>query len=416
MTTTIDDIYRPLALTGRLLVQCWPQLLLVGCLGMIAHDLLLQGAVTIGLQFPLGGMVILSLVVLAKLTVLVMMFVVLRPHMPAVAALRQKAKKGADETKREPILAITAAAILPFFAYYAAWGFLGDTVREYSRMALAQADLGKSVDIFAILQSSGVVLSIVICWLVRFAAKRLNARASHPYWRLLIVATDATWVFIGLYALGVWKDQLIRWLGAGAALQQLSLDLLAPITSAAAAGQFVPVEFRPLPFGEQLQNLFFFALLPIVWLVMAAIINGYELSAPAAPGPAPSRATSWRKWLKDFTAHFVGGYRSRYSPVWTCLKLTLSAGLATLVTFVIAYQAISWAGAWIWYGLTRLIGAHDLGTWQIFADTISLFIGSPSELDGGIVLDAVRVALLAAVLETAVAMAGEARGIRSAAR
>lgn len=293
MTTTTEDIYRPLALTARLLIQCWPQLLLVGCLGVIARDLLLQGAVTIGLQFPLGGMVMLSLVILAKLTVLVMMFVVLRPHMPAVAALRQKAKKGADEKKREPILAITAAAILPFFAYYAAWGFLGDTVREYSRMALAQAELGKSVEIFAILQSSGVVLSIVICWLVRFAAKRLNARASHPYWRLLIVATDATWVFIGLYALGEWKDQFIRWLGAGAALQQLSLDLLAPVSQAVAAGQFVPVEFRPLPFGEQLQNLFFFALLPNVWLVMAAIINGYELSAPAAPGSALSRTTSW---------------------------------------------------------------------------------------------------------------------------
>lgn len=416
MTTTIDDIYRPLAVTTRLLVQCWPQVLLVGCLGVIAHDLLLQGAVTIGLQFPLGGMVMLSLVILAKLTVLVMMFVVLRPHMPAVAALRNQAKKGADETKREPILAITAAAILPFFAYYAAWGFLGDTVREYSRMALAQADLGKSVDIFAILQSSGVVLSIVICWLVRFAAKRLNARASHPYWRLLIVATDATWVFIGLYALGVWKDQFIRWLGAGAALQQLSLELFAPVTSAAAAGQFVPVEFRPLPFGEQLQNLFSFALLPIVWLVMAAIINGYELSAPAAAGPALSRTTPWQKWLKDFATHFVGGYRSRYSPVGTCLKLTLSAGLATLISFVIAYQAISWIGAWMWYGLTRLIGAHDLATWQILADTISLFIGSPSELDGGILLDAVRVALLAAVLETAVVMAGEARGVRSAAR
>ena len=80
------------------------------------------------------------------------------------------------------------------------------------------------------------------------------------------------------------------------------------------------------------------------------------------------------------------------------------------------HLAISWAGAWTWYGLTRLIGAHDLGTWQIFADAISLFIGSPSELDGGILLDAVRVALLAAVLETAVAMAGAANGVRSAAR
>ena len=408
MTKVMDDIFRPLAMSGRLLVACWPQLLLIGCLGVIARDLLLQGAVTVGLQFPLGGMVVLSLVVLAKLTVLVLMFVVLRPHMPALAQLRRSATKRAQETKREPVLAITAAAILPFFAYYAAWGFLGDTVREYSRMALAQAELGKSVEIFAILQSSGVLLSIALCWLIRFVAKRLNARASHPYWRLVIVATDATWIFIGLYALGVWKDQFIRWLGAGSLLQQANLDFFAPVTAAFAADQFIPVEFRPLPFWQQLQNLFFFALLPIVWLVMAAIINGYELSAPTAAAPAPSRSVTWRNWLKDFAKHFLGGYRSRYAPVWACLKLTLGAGLATLITFIIAYQAISWAGAWMWYGLTRLIGAHDLGTWQVFAGAISLFIGSPSELDGGILLDAIRVTLLAAVLETAVATGGEA--------
>jgi hypothetical protein len=416
MTKVIDDIFRPLAMSGRLLVACWPQLLLIGCLGMIARDLLLQGAVSVGLQFPLGGMVVLSLVVLTKLMVLVLMFVVLRPHMPALAALRRSAAKGAAESRREPVLAITAAAILPFFAYYAAWGFLGDTVREYSRMALAQAELGKSVEIFAILQSSGVVVSIALCWLVRFVAKRLNARASHPYWRLVVVATDATWIFIGLYALGVWKDQFIRWLGAGTLLE-VSLDLFAPVTAAFAAGQFVPVEFQPLPFRQQLQSLLFFALLPMVWLVMAAIINGYELSAPVAAAPAPSRTLASRKWLKDFVKHFLGGYRSRYAPVWTCLKLTLGAGLATLITFIIAYQAISWAGAWMWYGLTRLIGAHDLGTWQVFAGVISLVIGSPSELDGGILLDAIRVTLLAAVLETAVATAGEAGGgIRSVAR
>jgi len=417
MTKTLDDIFRPLALAGRLLAASWPQLLLIGCLGVIASDLLLQGAVKIGIRFPLGGMIVLSLVVLAKLTVLVLMFAVLRPHMPALAALRRRAApSAAEEDKREPILATTAAAILPFFAYYAAWGFLGDTVRAYSRMAMGEAELGKAADIFAILQSGGVVLAIALCWVVRFAAKRLNARASHPYWRLAIVATDATWVFIGLYALGVWKDQFIRWLGAGSVLQQLSFESLAPVTAAFAAGPFIPVEFQPRPFGEQLQNLFFFALLPMVWLVMAAIINGYELSASAAPSPPPSRSSTWHNWLKDFVRYFLGGYRSRYAPVWACLKLALGAGLATLITFVIAYQAISWAGAWTWYGLTRLIGAHDLRTWQVFADIISFFIGSPSELDGGVLLDPLRIALLAGVLETAVATAAEGRNVNSPAR
>lgn len=409
----LDDIGSPLALAGRFLLACWPQLVLVSCLGMLARDLLLQGAVAVGLTFPLGGMIILSLVVLAKLTTLVVMFVVLRPHMPALAALRAGSTSGTGRTGREPVLAITAAAILPFFAYYAAWGFLGDTVREYSRMALGEAGPGSGLEIFAILQSGGVVFAIAVCWLVRFIVKRLNARASHPYWRLVIVATDATWVFIGLYALGIWKNQLIRWLGASSMLQELSLNVFAPVSLAFAAERFVPVEFRPLPFGDQLENLFFYALLPVVWLVMAAIINGYELSAPAAPQPAPSRAATWRKWLSDFVRYFLGGYRNRYMPVWTCLKLTLGAGVAIVAGFVIAYQAVSWSGAWIWYGLTRLIGAHDLGTWQIFADVIGLFFGSPSELDGGILLDPIRVALLAAVLETAV---GKAHAVSPSAR
>lgn len=417
MTQTLDDIVRPLVLTGRLLAACWPQLLLIGCLGLIARDLLLQGAVSVGLGFPLGGMVVLSLVVLAKLVVLVMMFVLLHPYLPALMALRRgAAAKAADENRREPILAITAAAILPFFAYYAAWGFLGDTVREYSRMALSSAEPGRAVDIFAVLRSGGVVLSIVACWLVRFAAKRLNARASHPYWRLVVVAADASWIFIGLYALGVWKSDLIRWLGADSLLRQVRLDIFAPVAVAQAAEGFVPVEFRPLPFGAQLQNLFYYALMPLIWLVMAAIINGYELSAPAAAPQSPSRAGTWRKWLRDFAKHFLGGYRSRYAPVWTCLKLTLATGLATLITFVIAYQAISWCGAWLWYALTRLIGAHDFATWRVFADAIALFIGSPSDLDGGILLDPVRIALLAAVLETAVAQGSRTDEVRAGAR
>ena len=404
--TTTQDIVRPLALTARLLVACWPHLLLIGCLGIVVRDLLLNAAVTIGLENPLGGMVVLSLVVLAKLVMLVLMFAVLRPHLPALAALRQAAAgaAGREGRSRDQILTVTAAAILPFFAYYAAWGFLGDTVREYSRRALANAPFGESVDIFSLLQSRGVILSIAACWLVRFVAKRLNARSAHPYWRLLIVAADASWIFIGLYALDVWKDDLIRWIGAGAALQEFSLDIAWPTLAAYAAENFVPVEFQPRPLGEQAQGLFFYALLPMVWLVMAAIINGYELSAASAPAaPRPSRHSTWRKWISDFIAHFLGGYRSRYAPVWTCLKLTLSAGLATLITFVIAYRLIGWIGAWLWLLATRAIGAHDLITWQLFADVISVFIGSPSDLDGGILLDAMRIALLAAVLEYAVA-------------
>ena len=400
------DIVRPLALAASLLGRFWPQLLLIGALGYIARDLLLNAAVAVGLQNPLGGMVVLSLVVLTKLMVVVLMFAALRPGMPAVAALRQEASvasAGDRPASGDHMLAVTAAAILPFFAYYAAWGFLGDTVREYSRLALQRVPFGERLNIFNFAQSQVMVASIAACWAIRWFAKRMNARARRPYWRLLVVAADATWIFIGLYALGVWKNDLITWIGAGAILQSLNEHLPSLGMAAQAADGFIPVEFRPAPLFEQLQRLFFYALLPLVWLVMAAIINGYELSAATAPLPMGSRADTWRKWFKDFVKHFVGGYRSRYQPIWTCLRLTLSTGLATLLTFVIAYRALSWIGAWLWYAATRTIGVDDLATWQVIANVLDVFIGSPSDLDGGILLDAARIALLAAILEYAVA-------------
>jgi hypothetical protein len=401
------DIVRPLALAASLLGRFWPQLLLIGALGTIARDLLLNAAVGVGLQNPLGGMVVLSLVVLTKLMVVVLMFAALRSGMPAVAALRQEASvanAGDRPAVGDHMLAVTAAAILPFFAYYAAWGFLGDTVREYSRLALQRVPFGERLNIFNFVHSQGMIASVAACWAIRWFAKRMNARANRPYWRLLIVAADATWIFIGLYALGVWKNDLITWIGAGAILQSLNEYMPSLTMAAHAADSFTPVEFRAAPLFEQLQRIFFYALLPLVWLVMAAIINGYELSAASAPQPAgTSRADTWRKWFKDFVKHFVGGYRSRYQPIWTCLRLTLSTGLATLLTFVIAYRALSWLGAWLWYAATRTIGVDDLATWQVIANVLDVFIGSPSDLDGGILLDAMRIALLAAVLEHAVA-------------
>jgi hypothetical protein len=87
-----QDIVKQLTLTAGLLARFWPLLLLIGSIGYIANDLLLNAAVGVSLRHPLGGMVVLSLVVLAKLLVVVTMFSVLRPALPALAALRQESR------------------------------------------------------------------------------------------------------------------------------------------------------------------------------------------------------------------------------------------------------------------------------------------------------------------------------------
>ncbi|MDH7787281.1 hypothetical protein QBD01_003308 [Ochrobactrum sp. 19YEA23] len=405
-----------LSQTGRLIARFWPQLLLVGAIGYIARDLLMGAAVATGLKFPLGGMVILSLVVLVKLLVFITMFAVLRPGLPALTALRENSALGAsprkDDKRSDRMLVVAAAAILPFFAYYAAWGFLGDTIREYSRLAFDSAAFGEKIQIFDLVRSRSLIAAIVLCWFIRWIAKKSAYKTQSPWLRLLIVAADASWIFIGLYALDKWKDDFIAWLGAGSFLEYLEAHgTWFSIQAYAAAPESVPVEFRQPSFIEQAKNLFFYALLPLVWLVMASIIYGYDLSAKrASVPPLPSRVTTVRVWLKDFAAHYLGGYRSRYRPVWTCLRLVFGAGLGTLLSFIVFYKAISWGGAWIWYAITHTVGPYDIGTWQRISDILVILIGSPSELDGGIVLDAVRVALLAAVLEYAVAGATSKAG------
>ena len=52
--------------------------------------------------------------------------------------------------------------------------------------------------------------------------------------------------------------------------------------------------------------------------------------------------------------------------------------------------------------MTRWLGPYELDTWQVVFGVVAVLIGSPSELNGGIALDALRITLLAAVLEYAV--------------
>lgn len=409
----LKDIGGLVALATRLFARFWPQLMLIAALGLIARAFLLEAAVSVGLKAPLGGMVVLSLVVLVKLLVVIGMFATLTPGLPALAALRGTAPAAAAPVPKGPatnqLLLITAAAILPFFAYYAAWGFLADTVREYSRLALDRVAFGERVQIFELLRSRSLIAVIAVCWLVRWFAKRANSRAPSSWLRFVIVAADASWIFIGLYALDKWKDDLIAWIGAGAVLEGLEASLAGFVQEAraAAAASDVPVEFRKPDVFTVLQGLFFYALLPLIWLVLTAIIYGYDLSAKPAALPSPSRATTLRKWFHDFLAHFLGGYRSRYRPVWTCLGRLLGAGLGALLAFIVLYRAMGWLTAWAWYGTTHFLGPYAFETWQRIGNILSVLVGSPVELDGGILFDPIRIVLLAAMLEFAVSRSAD---------
>ncbi|WP_306225362.1 hypothetical protein [Bosea beijingensis] len=397
----------------------WPMLLCIAAVGALVTDLLMPLAVKAGFANALAGFAVLSAIVLAKLVTVVAMFLSLRPAMPAVAALfpaRPRAGASETATKDPDWLGVVAIAIIPFFAYYAAWGFLGDTVRDYSLLALDMADLGQKLALFDVPATLWLGIAVAFAFGMRRLAKLMQTRSSRPAWQFVIVLCDANWIFVGLYALAGWKNAIWSWIGAGGPLPYLlrARDLLLGLIGKAQAATPVAVDLAPPSFQSSAQGLFLYALLPLVWLLMAAVIYGFDMKDAAAltshrrTAAALSRYGRLPRFLREFVEHFVAGYRSRYLPVVNSVRLAFGAGLAVLIGFVVLYRVISWAAAWGWIGLAHLIGPQELPAWQALASVIAFFLGGPSDIRGGILVEALRICLIAAVVEQASAKRVEA--------
>jgi hypothetical protein len=285
----------------------------------------------------------LALLVLAKLVVTVLMFVALRPYLPALSALQiagaSPQADGPQPAGARAVAGLLAVAILPFFAYYAAWGFLGDTVREYSLLALSMAPFGESAVILDVPDSRWLFAAILGFWALRRFAKWMKERGARPFWQFVIVLCDTNWIFIGLFVLSRWKDAFWAWIASGGPMPWLIWlrDTLTTLVGKAQAATIQPVELAAPPLATTLQNLLLYALLPLVWLLMTAVIYGYDVkqTVPLAQhrrvAAALSRYSALPKFLRDFIDHFVAGYRSRYLPVVNTVRLAFGASLPVLI-------------------------------------------------------------------------------------
>lgn len=421
------DVIRPITLSFSLLLRFWPQLAALVLAGVLVSDLLMQLAARVALANHFAGLAMLTLVALAQLVVTVAMFHVLRPGLPHVLAAQRSADKAAEAQPagKEPgaeadrrgsrLVRMITIALLPFFAYYAAWGFLGDIVRQYSRATLDQADFGQSANVLDVLDSRWLLVSVAVSWLIRRLAKFMQTKTkAASFWQIVVVICETNWIFVGLYVISRWKDSALQWLMSRnfwSALQASADGLASPVPMASAA-PMVPVEITSIASSTVAINLFFFMLLPLIWLVMAALIYGYDVRDDAALmrvhgrlERAGQRYAGLPKFLRDFVEHFIAGYRSRYLPIANGVRLTVSSSLVLLCTLVIGYRLLDWSAAWLWLGATRLIGPHELDVWQIFSHGVTLLFGSPfQDSSTGMLIEPLRICFLAAVLETAFSM------------
>ena len=417
----LADIVRPVGLTLRLFCRFWPQLIALVLLGIVAGGLFMRLATHVAMVNHMAGLALLTLVALTQLVVTVAMFQILRPALPAIRAAQAAAAgttNGEGETSGTARLTnMVTIALLPFFAYYAAWGFLGDTVRQYSRAALDLAPFGESGNVLDVLDSRWLLFSVAISWLIRRVAKEMQKRGgASSAWQIIVVICETNWIFIGLYVISRWKDSAMSWVmsrNIGSFFQAAGDGMAAPIGKAMAAAPIVtPVEMMPLGISTTLINLFFYMLMPVIWLVMTALIYGYNVRDDQELMRIHQRVERFGeryktipKFLRDFVEHFISGYRSRYLPIANGVRLTLSSSVLLVVVLIVGYRLIDWAAAWAWLGATRLIGPHDLDTWQVIAHGVTFLFGSPfQDSSTGILVEPLRICFLAAILECAFAL------------
>lgn len=413
----LAEVALPIKLTFRLWLRFWPQLIAVVLLGLTVSDLLMWVAVKAAYINHYAGLGLLTLVALTQLVTTVSIIQIVRPGLPSVNAAQTQADEEADrrEFGLSRLTTIIAVALLPFFAYYAAWGFLGDTVRQYSRLALELRPFeGGGGSVLDVLDSKWILLSVAISWIVRSFAKAMKERTKRSVWDIIMVVCETNWIFIGLYIISRWKDDWLQALVEGRLwswFEQFFAALALPVSSAFAAA-LIPVEQVPENFSAVAINLFFHALLPVIWLVMVALVYGYDVRDQKELMRIHHRVERFGeryqaipKFLRDFIEHFISGYRSRYLPIANGVRLTLNSGLLLIITLILGYRFIEWAAAWLWLGTAHLIGPHSIAVWEVLANGVTFLFGSPlQDSSTGILVEPLRICFLAAVLETAFSM------------
>ncbi|WJH38387.1 hypothetical protein N7E02_07035 (plasmid) [Aliirhizobium terrae] len=173
---------------------------------------------------------------------------------------------------------------------------------------------------------------------------------------------EANWACLGLFILSEWQDEIRTWISHLPETIGALLSLFSPIRDADANQSLpLPPEFSSPPLATQLVSLLFYALYPVVWLTLAALVYGYDINGESAVGEgwlarAVSRWQALPKPLRDFISHFISGTLKRYRALAEGIGLALNFGLIPVLVAILVYRLLDWVQPGPWFGLTQLIG------------------------------------------------------------
>ncbi|MFJ6653376.1 hypothetical protein ACIQLJ_11325 [Microbacterium sp. NPDC091313] len=373
-----------LGLSGRLLVAQWPALVAWFLAGTLGRYIGIQVAGYVGGYSALGGLAILPLAILAKCVSVVAMFLVLRSGMARLGVIAPPPTDA--RARRLAFRDALLSAILPFFAVYAALGFLRDDVAAYLSRAL-EVKTGRGLEaIFTGVEvdTSGAVdqlrlepwtiAVIVLAFAGRWAWKRWQARL--PRGSAVAAAyLEALWVFLAAYGVGEFLGGVTAWVQSRQAYAWLGQvrgwigDLFAPLGWAWDA------------VGWAIGEVGAIVLVPLAWLTIAGVVYGQAVepegvrvhgrlveTARTRLGRVPQR-------LRRRAADIGADVGARFRPIWRAIVLMWRGGPLLIAGYVLLYSLLILGERWLGFGITRAVGPHDLQTfWQAFAVPLLLIV------------------------------------------
>jgi hypothetical protein len=406
----VRNRYRGLVLTviamaGRLLLAHWPALLAWFLGGILVRYLVIELAGFVGAFSALGGLLLLPLAILARLVSFVAMFLVLRDGMTRLGAIA--ALPGDAVARRRAFVDAVLGGILPFFAFYAAWGYLREDWFAYlarglevqQGIILGSVFSGETVSTEGTLDQlafePATIVLIVIAFAGRWAWNRYRERL--PKWSAAgAVYLEAVWVFLTVTLI----SEALGWVSAWVQSRQ-AMVWLADVR-AWVAGEVEPVAWLWEAVEWLLGEAGGIILLPLAWLTIAGVIYGQAV-APQAPrlggaliDRAHRRFSSLPEALRRRLGDLWWELASRFRPIGRAVVLMWRAGPVLIGGYILLYTIVLWLEQVLRVGITRLIGPQDFNTFWMVADSVVLLLVP-------LIVEPLRVSLVASAYDATVA-------------
>ncbi|MGF6822262.1 hypothetical protein M2317_001166 [Microbacterium sp. ZKA21] len=352
--------------------------------GEALHELLVQLAGFVGGHTTLGGLLLLPLAVAARLASYVAMYLSVRPALPHIAA--------PEHSGPREFGAAILPAILPFFAFYAAWGMLTADQIEFMNIAARIALEEVALDATQLGDRGGLITAgvlpitvLVVALAARFAFSRFSGRL--PTWTLILATyAEVLWTFMLFTLVGQWWGDALDWATTTAGAQWF--DGIGDWFAANIAVVAVVWEAGTWAFGILIAAV----IVPAAWLLVAGVIYGttFESAVPRMLRTATESRGSAAILARTLTR--------RFEDLWAAMAVIWRSGPVLFGGYALAYCLWALAEQVGTRGVLQAIGGHDTDFWAAYLPLILVGVAAIAE--------PLRVAIVATAYDSVIARPG----------